>query len=372
MREYVCMHTATTSENDRQRARDHVFARRDARLVARVVRRVPMLYRAGADETLDRPAHVRAASGLAWVGERLAVVQDDANFVALVDPATGEGEASPLPPGRGGVRQFDDSRGNKGDKLDLEGVTSVPGGDGSWLIALGSGSTPSREHVATIHGLGALPVTIAVRRLPRFFAALRQEVHFAGSELNVEGVVYLEGLLRLFGRGNGAARDGRLPVNATCDVSLPALLAHMERPRSSPPPLPANVVRYDLGGIGGVQLSFTDAATMGREQGVQRTLYTAAAEASPDATRDGAVAGAAVGVIEESAEGRVARWTELVDRDGHPVPWKIEGIAGMPTDRMRAFVAIDRDEHDRASELCEVELLGPWFDGSQNPTGTVR
>jgi len=361
------MNTATTSEGDRERRAALVIARRDASLVARAIRCVPMLYAAGADETLDRPAHVRAASGLAWVGERLAVVQDDAQFVALVDPATGEAEASPLPPGRGGVRQFDDSRGNKGDKLDLEGLTSVPGADGSLLLAMGSGSTARREHVAVIGGLGSSRVTIAMRRLPSFFAALRETVHFAGSELNVEGVLYVDGRLRLFGRGNGAARGGILPVNATCDVSWAALMAHIERPRSSKAPTPAAVVRYDLGAIGGVPLSFTDAALVRTEGGVQRTLYTAAAESSPSATLDGVVAGAAIGVIEESDEGHLARWTELVDRDGLPVPWKIEGIAALPADRARAFVAIDRDEHDRASELCEVELLGPWYDGSPQP-----
>ena len=58
-----------------------------------------MLYRDGPDRSLDRPAHVRAGSGLSWIGDRLVLVQDDANFVAVVDPATGFAESITLPAG---------------------------------------------------------------------------------------------------------------------------------------------------------------------------------------------------------------------------------------------------------------------------------
>ena len=56
-----------------------------------------MRYAAGVDSSLDRPGHIRAGSGLAWVGDRLAVVQDDANFIALVDPTTGLADSIVLP-----------------------------------------------------------------------------------------------------------------------------------------------------------------------------------------------------------------------------------------------------------------------------------
>jgi hypothetical protein len=64
-------------------------ARCDCTLTARITRAVPLLYVDGADPSLDRPAHVRSASGLARVAGCFAVVQDDANFVAVVDAATG-------------------------------------------------------------------------------------------------------------------------------------------------------------------------------------------------------------------------------------------------------------------------------------------
>ncbi|MGZ3477188.1 MAG: hypothetical protein ACXWUG_26785, partial [Polyangiales bacterium] len=42
-------------------------------------------YGLGADPSIDRPAHVRAASAVVRMGTRLAIVQDDASFLALVD-----------------------------------------------------------------------------------------------------------------------------------------------------------------------------------------------------------------------------------------------------------------------------------------------
>src|SRR5215207_8262108 len=127
-----------------------VDARHDSRLSARVVRRVSMRYATGADPATDRPGHVRAASGIAWVGAKLAVIQDDASFVALVDPVTGLADAVALPPDVSGRRLFDDARRNKADKLDHEALASISTGDDVLLIALGSGSLPRRESIALI------------------------------------------------------------------------------------------------------------------------------------------------------------------------------------------------------------------------------
>ena len=68
-------------------------------LSARILRTVPLLYADGADEALDRPAHVCSASGIVRVARRIAVIQDDANFVALIDPETGFAHAVTLPAG---------------------------------------------------------------------------------------------------------------------------------------------------------------------------------------------------------------------------------------------------------------------------------
>ena len=244
---------------------------------ANAVRRVA----ATPDPALDRPAHVRDGSGVALLGRRLAVVQDDANFLALVEPRSGVVDAVPLPAGPGGLRQFDDGRANKADKLDLEACVAVPDDErgGLRLLAFGSGSTARRERVAEARGLDGAAPALTLHELPAFYAALRAVPAFAGSELNVEGV-----------------------------------------------------------------------------------LYAAAAEASPDATRDGDVAGSALGVIVGDAHGGVtARWAVVRDAGGEPFAGKIEGLVTTRESPARCWAVVDGDDPAAPSELCLVELEGPWY-----------
>ncbi len=314
-----------------------------------------MLYASGADPAHDRPGHVRAASGLAWVGDRLAVIQDDASFVALVDPTTGLAEAFPLPAGPGGVRQFDDARGNKAGKLDLEALTTVPGSDGVLLAAFGSGSLAPRETVVLIAFAGTTSASVDVRAATELYAMLRRSAEFAGSDMNVEGALHAGGVLTLFGRGNGAVRGELLPVNASCDVPWQSLKAYLDQPASIAPPVPGAITQYDLGMLDGVPLGFTDVA-LGRGHVI---LYAAAAEASPDATRDGEVLGSIVGVIHPHAA--AGRWARLYDEDGHQFSGKVEGLTMDAQRSERVFAVVDSDDHSKASDLLEVQLSGPWW-----------
>lgn len=329
-----------------------VLAHPDPTLRARVVRAVPLLYARGADAALDRPAHVRAGSGLAWIGGALAVIQDDANFVALIDPDTGLCRAITLPAGESGLRQFDDERGNKRFKLDLEACTAVPDGrGGETLLAFGSGSAALRERVLRVADAAGAEPRVEIREALTFYARLRETPEFAGSELNVEGAVWREGRILLLNRGNGAAVDGRPPVNAICQVNWAALRAYLDGPGAHPPPALENVVQYALGQIDGSPLTFTDAAAFG-----DALVYTATAEASPNAVDDGPVAGSAVGII--AADGS-ARFAVLEDADGGRFDGKVEGVARGPRPGT-LYVVIDRDDPHRPSELCEVELAGDW------------
>ncbi len=310
----------------------------DRTLTARVVSRTPLLYGAGPDASLDRPAHVRAASGAAWAGGRLAIVQDDALFVAFVDPTCRRVEALPLPAGAGGERLFDDRRGNKARKLDLEACVA----DGDLLVAFGSGSTRERERLVLLRGTEA-----SLAHVPRWYEGLRAHGDFAGSGLNIEGAILLGDVLRLFHRGNDAPRAGQSPCDATCDVDWRPLLDHVAR--GTPPPTPGRVSRYDLGAIDGVRLGFTDAALRGSE-----VWFLAAAEASPDAVRDGPVAGSVLGRIGDDH----ARWTRILDERGRPIRGKAEGLAFPPGDPGRAYVVFDHDDPEVPSEWTEIVVDG--------------
>lgn len=349
-----------------------VVAELDATLDVRVVRRVAMLYAGGADPATDRPAHVRAGSGLAWVGTRLAVVQDDANFIALVNVHTGYADSIALPAGHGGLRQFDDARGNKAYKNDFESLVSIPDRGDTQLLAFGSGSTPLREKIAILDRVESEAPTVRVIHAPAFYAALRANQDFSGSQLNIEGVTLIGGHLRLFNRGNGAPRDHVVPVNASCDVDIGELLTYLEDAEPRAVPRPHNTMQYELGEIGGTGLSFTDAislagsafdaaeghaidasATATREP---RILYSAAAEASPDAVRDGEVHGSAIGIYENVAGRQRIKWAPVRTTDGEIAKVKVEGIA-RGTLPGQLYAVVDSDDHTKPSELYELRAI---------------
>ena len=205
--ERVCLHRRPGAVTTPPR-----LARLDPQLAATVVSRRKLTYRAGANATLDRPAHIRAGSSLAWLGGSLIVVQDDANFIAIVDPATGLAEAITLPAGEGGLRQFDDARGNKKFKLDLEACCMVPGPNGPRLIAFGSGSKKRRRSVLVLDHLDRPEPGVSVVDASALYIGLEAAVDFAGSDMNIEGAAAFPDTIRLFGRGNGQSRHGRVAL----------------------------------------------------------------------------------------------------------------------------------------------------------------
>lgn len=324
----------------------------DPALSATITARIPLCYAEGPSSDLDRPAWVRSGSGLAWVPGGLAILQDDANFIGVYDPSTGRTRSIVLPAGEGGLRQFDDLRGNKRYKLDLEACVAVGDGEGTVLLAFGSGSTARREHVVMVDRWEHELPRVRSVATPELYRSLRSEASFAGSELNIEGAVRLGNTLRLFSRGNGAPRDGRRPVNATCDLDLDVLRRYLQSPMGGVPPAPTNVVQYQLGAVGGVGLGFTDASVRGGT-----IFYTATAEISPDATQDGPVVGSALGVID--ADG-TPRWAPLTGARGEDLAIKVEGVADAPGAETGLYIVLDGDDPGAASELCRVELTGPW------------
>ena len=324
-----------------------------------------MIYDEGPSRADDRPSHVRAASGLSAFNEYLAVIQDDANWLALID-ADDRIHALPLPPGPGGARVFSSGRGNKHEKFDLEACITVPGEDGHELIGFASGSHPGREWILRVRESASFGVTLtntathaqAQTRLSaefleaaRFYEALRANRTFSGAGLNIEGAVTLgDDRILLFQRGNAPAVDGFEPVDATAEISWRALAAHLADAENVPPPEPENVTHYDLGTLDGVRLTFSDAEHLGSG----RILYSASAE-DPTTER---IAGSALGVIDLDGS---ARWTELTNRDGGLFRGKIEGLSRDVRDARKVHFVIDDDDETVPSELFEAALSEAFF-----------
>lgn len=317
-----------------------VSAARDPRLRVRVTRRTPLYYVGGRDEAHDRPAHVRSASSLTvWRGA-IAVVSDDASFVASVDPATGLCAAIALAASADGRRQFDTRRGNKAHKLDLEAAFVLDGA----LIGLGSDSGLAiRRQAAIVDDAG--PRLVA---LPRLYAALHQPILGTGT-LNLEGATVDGDAVVLGNRGGDCGPDGVPTCDAITTLPLAAMRALLADPeRAAIPPLPWRPLQLDT--LDGTALRLTEL-----EAWRGALLYAAAAEATRSAYHDGAVVGSAIGIL----DGDAARWAPVVDGAGAPVRDKLEGLVRLGD---TLYAATDADDPDHASELLELTLDGPWRD----------
>ena len=246
-------------------------------------------------------------------------------------------------------------RGNKRFKLDLEACAAVPDGrGGETLLAFGSGSSALRERILRVDGAGGRAAARgAARGVGLLRAAARERAEFSGSELNVEGAVWREGASCLLNRGNGAPVDGRAPVDASCEIGLAGAARVPGRPRR---PSAARAARTSSSMTWG-RSTGAGSASRTRRRSASSLVYTATAEASPNAVDDGPVAGSALGVIGADGE---ARWTALRRRGRRAAStarWRAWRAAPRPG---TVLVVVDRDDPACPSELCEVELEGRW------------
>jgi len=301
----------------------------DGRLGVRVLSKRPLVYTRPADLDEDRPLHVRAGSGLALIGDTMYVVQDDASFIARV--RGNDVDAITLPHAPHGRRRFEIALGNKLDKLDLEACVAIDGE----LIAFGSGSLPVRECVCRVRG--DRPELVDGTAL---YANIRDAI---GSPINLEGSAAVDGELWLFHRGNTGPSD---PGPAVARVRLAAFLAWLDG-AAAPPVI--GVDRYDLGGVAGYRIGFTDAVSLG-----DRVFYLGVAEQSADAIADGSLLDAQIGVI----AGDQVRATQLcLD---HQLA-KAEGLLLDPRRRRHGWITADPDDPETPTPIYEIEITGDWW-----------
>jgi hypothetical protein len=219
---------------------------------------------------------VSAASGLAPSGDALCVIADDETFLAVYGRDGSPRARVPLLPDPLPEAHHERKRA----KPDLEALAALPDGR---LLAFGSGSTDRRMRGVVIDP-GADWSARAIDLAP-LYRALASQL----PELNVEGAAVLGERLVLLQRGNGALR-----VNARIDLDLAALLEGIDRGAALDAAVLRDVRPVQLGQLGGVPLSFTDAAAHPRAG----LLFTAAAEDTADTYADGACTGSILGVLD--------------------------------------------------------------------------
>jgi hypothetical protein len=303
---------------------------------ARIVARRPMHYRGGADASLDRPAHVRAASAIVWCGARLVVIQDDAAFLGVVDPATGLVDDVPMAAGPGGVRLFGVARGNKRDKPDLEAAVVL----GARVIAIGSGGPHAARRVIVTWtpGADAAPET---RPRAAMYDALARAILPAGTSLNLEGAALVGDEVWIANRGGDVAGAAVSP-DAIARWPRAVFERIVDDDAFVPPPPAVDLIALEP------DFHLAEISAIG-----DRVWFVAAAEATASYFDDGEVRGAALGVIGGG-------WTIVTDADGAPAKEKIEGLAPVPGRADRLYGCVDADDPDRAAALLELELGGDW------------
>ena len=284
-----------------------------------------------------RAAHLSAASGLAVVGRNIYVVADDELHLGVF-------EAAGVAPGKL-VRLLDgvlpDAKPErKRRKPDLEALTPLPPFDRfahGALLALASGSTQHRRGGALLAldphgGIQSAPQAVDLSPL---LAPLEDKFPM----LNIEGAAIAGGEFKLFQRGNR-----RHPVNAVIGFALPAILDSLGVGGAAGFE-PSTLRTYDLGGVGGIPFSFTDAAALADET----IVFTAVAEDTEDSYRDGPCIGAAIGMLDTN--GRLA-WMRQLDE-----PLKIEGVdARSEGGGIRLLLVTDADDPDCPAGLFAATL----------------
>lgn len=341
-----------------------IVAYQDPQLSARVLACTALAYDDGPNQTLDRPAFVRAASGLAAIGDQLAVLQDDAQFLGLWHPS-GSVTSLPLPPGPGDRRRFEERFHNRHLKFDLEAALSLADGEQEVLVGFGSGSIPERQRILLVlgrhkseqgSGTGVARheseqgrgTGVALLDGAALYSELARAAADLGATLNLEGAAVQGGRLLLAHRGSGARHSAADSAVFTVDAS--EFLAWLRG--SAAVPSVSKLQRYDLGVEQGVPYGFSGLG----EYDERAVLFTASAEDTASPLDDGAVLGSRIGVIEE----HVARWTPLVNSAGEPLSVKAESTLLKSGSPDRVWVVLDPDDPDAAAALCEVELRGAW------------
>ena len=281
--------------------------------------------------------HLSAASGMVRIGQRLFIVADDELCLGVFDLHTEN-------PGRM-VRLFGGElpslhRERKALKPDFEALTALPAFTGypfGALLGIGSGSKPNRQRAALLRldERGTIDGSASHVDLAPMYDPLR--TRFA--DLNIEGLFVSGSEFCLLQRGNRKSQ-----ANACIRFDWQEVERWIQG--ATVVPSARSISVFDLGGIDGVPLCFTDGAAL---QG-SGWVFCAAAEDTSDSYSDGRCMGSVVGIV--SADGKLAGLEQVAG------VFKAEGIAVASDDDegLELLLVTDADDRRAAAQLLSVTL----------------
>ena len=289
------------------------------------------------DDDPDWPEYVRAASGICEVGGRLVFVQDDVSAVVIREP---DGSQWALRiESQGGALVYDDERGNRLAKPDLEGCLTL----GDEVVVLGSGTTPDRTNWYVIN-----PEARSVRTVDALplYQDLSEQLGLFSTELNIEGAVAWSGLIWLLQRGNGETTHIVSQRNAMIGFDPQEFRSWIASGVTAPVQSRMEWLRF--GRVSGTRLTPTDVASVADGH----VLLSLVAESTSSPLEDGELRGL------RFALGRPGSDMELMlarDETGRVVLEKFEGLY-FSMDRQVVLAVTDPDDPAVPARICELLL----------------
>ena len=322
----------------------------------------------------DGTPAVTAGSGAVLIDDRLYIVQDDSNFLAVLLPGK-RFEALRLFPAVAGKDRFLDTLGNKKSKADVEVLFALPSGlftevaktaSNQILVAMGSGSIPgARDRIALIFPAPNVQDSRVVQIEARsLYKALRAEPRLIGErgQLNLEGAVALGSgsVVRLYQRSTAAG--GAVASLAVSSRDLARyLIAASKNPDAPLSATLSDFKTHDLGtSANGSPVAITD-ATVFHFDSSELVLVAGVAEDTTDVTADGAVSESTIGFGTDSGSFAIAPLTY----GGKKYSSKVEGLAIRSVEKNRgslrlsvvAVVDPDATTADTPSSILEIDVL---------------
>jgi hypothetical protein len=289
-------------------------------------------------------AHLSAASGLVCLNGRFYVVADDEHHLGVFN-TTGNAHVDLVRLFAGDLPERTKKR--KAVKPDIESLASLPAMPGypfGALLALGSGSKPTRERGLLLaldaHQRLVMQTDLAEGQQAMSLEALYAPLRDTFADLNLEGCFVANGMLHLLQRGNQC--DAR---SACIQFDWAATQKWLLSSQDTQPPRAVCITPIHLGLIDGVPLTPTDGAAL-PDGG---WLLSAAAENTSNSYADGPCAGSALAVL--GADGQLKVLHRL---RGAP---KVEGItATVDANQVVVSMVTDADDPDAASQLLSVSF----------------
>lgn len=315
---------------------------RDSNLGLEVISVRDLYYDDGADPDQQRPNNVRAGSGLCSVSHYLIGVQDDADFLVVIDTRDWSVKGHAIPAGSDEHRLYDDQddTAEPDQKIDLEACMTCQLRGETVILAFGSGVCRQRERIVIARFKDG-NLEFEELETSDFHSSLDSVLRENQAELNLEGILLKGNRLCAFSRGD----HGEKPLDAILQLDWNDFLNYLESPKpTKQTPEIIEAQGYKLGQLDGVPLTFSDAEKCPRSNA---TLFTVSSESDEGAGRS------LIGLMDE-------RRTVIGEGQDFPLRGKIEGICYLESDPSRLFLIDDQDDHKKASRLYEVKLLGDW------------